>query len=160
MRTLLLSRQGQTPLSLTKANQKWASGGSVRLSRRLSPGRISRRGLGEHDAVVGNDRVESDIVDSGGQQFGRRMAQEFQRQLEVGFDQPVGQAGGGGGQILLQRARNALPFGRLQGGRQPRPPPPPGAGPIARSAKPRCKFTSAAWMPRKVVSAACAGSGV
>ena len=37
------SRQGQTPLWLTKANQKLAPLGSVSLSRRLSPGTISRR---------------------------------------------------------------------------------------------------------------------
>ena len=89
-------------------------------------------GLREHDAVVGDDGVEGDIVDVGGQQFGGLVALEFQRELERRVQQAVGEVGGNGGKVLFEHARNALPFGQLQGGGQVGPPSLAGAGPIAR----------------------------
>jgi hypothetical protein len=41
-------------------------------------------GLGEHVAVVGDDRVQGDIVDVGGQQAGGLVALQLQGQLEAG----------------------------------------------------------------------------
>ncbi len=84
----------------------------------LVPGQDFQAGLGEHDAVVGDDGIEGDIVDVGGEQPGGLMALEFQGELEARLQQPVGQAGGNGAEVLFQQARNALPFGQLQGGGQ------------------------------------------
>ncbi len=58
--------------------------------------------------------VNVTMINSGGQQFGRFVPDEFQRQLERRFHQPIGQARGRGGEVLLQFARDALPFGGLQ----------------------------------------------
>ena len=54
----------------------------------------------------------------GGEQLGGVMALEFQRELEHRVQEAVGQVGGNGGEVLFEDARNALPFGQLQGGGQ------------------------------------------
>ena len=107
----------------------WAA---MRLSRRLSPGRISRRACVSMTPSSEMTELKVMLLTWAGSNLVGLMALEFQRELERRLQQPVGEAGGNGGQVLFQHARNALPFGRLQGRRQLRPPSLAGAGRIAR----------------------------
>src|SRR5438105_4571330 len=79
-------------------------------------GKHLKADLREHDAIVGDDGAEQDFVYSGVQKFSGGVTFDFQRKRECGFDQSISKIGGGGLEIPLQQARNALPFGRLQGG--------------------------------------------
>ena len=114
------SRHGQTPLWLTKANQKRASFGQREIEQAFVAGDHFEAHLGEHLAVVGDDGGEGDVVDAGGQQLGGLVAFELQGELEGGLDQAIGEVGRGGRQVLLQRARDALPFGGLAARREER----------------------------------------
>ena len=71
--------------------------------------------LGEHDAGIGDDGGEGDVLDAGGEEVGGLVALNLQRKLEVGVDEAVGEVGGDGREVGLQSARDALPFGGLEG---------------------------------------------
>src|SRR6185437_13329312 len=97
--------------------------------------------------------IEGDAVDARVEQPGRFMAFELERQCKRRFHQPIREVRRGRRQALLQRVRDALPFGWLQrcrwrvhGHLQP--------GSDCTVTKPRCKFTSAACTPRTIVSRA------
>jgi hypothetical protein len=79
----------------------------------LSPGH-DFQGAGEHDAVVGNDGAECDIIDMAGSNLAAWWRASFNGQLERRLDQAVGEIGRGSLHVLLQRPRNALPFGGLE----------------------------------------------
>ena len=68
----------------------------------------------------------------GGQEAGRLVALEFQGQLEGRFEQPVGQAGGNGGQIFLQTRAECSAIRPVGGAAGSWSTVLPGAGPIAR----------------------------
>ncbi len=70
---------------------------------------------GEHDAVVGDGRGEGDGVDVRLQQPGGFVAFELQGKLEGRLNQAISEIGRAGLEIALERARDALPFGGLQG---------------------------------------------
>ena len=48
------------------------------------------------------------------EKFRRFVPLELQGQLETRFHQAIGEIGGGGREVLLQDARDALPFGGLK----------------------------------------------
>ncbi len=50
--------------------------------------------------------------------FAASCRSSFNGKLEGGFHEPIREIGGGGREVLLQNARDALPFGRLKGRRQ------------------------------------------
>ena len=110
------SRQGQTPLWLTKANQKRASLGSVRLSRRLSPGTISRRTWVSISPSSEMTEVKVMLLTRAGSSLAASWRSSCKREREGRFDEAIGEVGRGGRQVLLERARDALPFGGLQRG--------------------------------------------
>ncbi len=56
------------------------------------------------------------MVDAGGQEPGGLVALELQGKVERGLDEAVGEIGRRRRQVLLERARDALPLGGLQRG--------------------------------------------
>ena len=74
--------------------------------------------LREHRAAVGNHRSECDVVHPCSQELRRLVPFEFHRQRERRLDEPVCKIRGRCGDVLLKRARDALPFRRLERGRR------------------------------------------
>src|SRR5262249_43180043 len=72
--------------------------------------------LSEHDPVIRNDRPQADIIDSRRKEPGCFMPFDFQRELKRRLNESIGKTGRRSRKPLLQRARDALPFGWLQSG--------------------------------------------